>query len=239
MTSDVQYPVALREGFEVEAEHTERGARGLRCIECGAAMVRAESHLGAAYFRHKKVACSYRPMTPLHTAVRDALTRLRQLALPPATVTLSEEMRPGQWVRAREEVRLGSRRIVEVVLERRLRPEDAPAGANQQPDALVRFDDGLELAVEVTVTNPLSKARIAGFQARGIPCLEVCPAERHLHDPAGFWADGERVARWRSIEGLPGVAAARARVVADYIAGMTDRFALKEHRVLTDPATRA
>jgi dGTPase len=33
--------------------------------------------------------------------------------------------------------------------------------------------------------------------------------------------------------------AARARVVADYIAGMTDRFALEEHRVLTDPMARA
>jgi dGTPase len=32
---------------------------------------------------------------------------------------------------------------------------------------------------------------------------------------------------------------ARARVVADYIAGMTDRFALQEHRVLTDPMARA
>lgn len=30
----------------------------------------------------------------------------------------------------------------------------------------------------------------------------------------------------------------RARVVADYIAGMTDRFALQEHRMLTDPHTR-
>ncbi len=32
---------------------------------------------------------------------------------------------------------------------------------------------------------------------------------------------------------------ARARIVGDYIAGMTDRFALEEHRVLTDPAARA
>lgn len=32
---------------------------------------------------------------------------------------------------------------------------------------------------------------------------------------------------------------ARARVIADYIAGMTDRFALEEHRVLTDPMARA
>ena len=30
----------------------------------------------------------------------------------------------------------------------------------------------------------------------------------------------------------------RARVVADYIAGMTDRFALQEHRELTDPQAR-
>lgn len=31
----------------------------------------------------------------------------------------------------------------------------------------------------------------------------------------------------------------RARIVADYIAGMTDRFALDEHRKLTDPMARA
>ena len=34
-------------------------------------------------------------------------------------------------------------------------------------------------------------------------------------------------------------ATSRARTVADYIAGMTDRFALEEHRVLTDPMARA
>ncbi|MFT7038823.1 MAG: dGTPase [Paracoccaceae bacterium] len=32
--------------------------------------------------------------------------------------------------------------------------------------------------------------------------------------------------------------AARARLVADYIAGMTDRFALTEHQHLTDPMAR-
>jgi dGTPase len=31
---------------------------------------------------------------------------------------------------------------------------------------------------------------------------------------------------------------ARARIVADYIAGMTDRFALTEHQHLTDPMAR-
>ncbi len=43
---------------------------------------------------------------------------------------------------------------------------------------------------------------------------------------------------WRAAA-LGGEGPARARVVADYIAGMTDRFALQEHRVLTDPMARA
>jgi len=33
--------------------------------------------------------------------------------------------------------------------------------------------------------------------------------------------------------------AARARVVADYVAGMTDRFAILEHRRLFDPDARS
>jgi dGTPase len=37
----------------------------------------------------------------------------------------------------------------------------------------------------------------------------------------------------------PGDALARARSVADYIAGMTDRYALQEHRKLTDPMVRS
>jgi dGTPase len=36
----------------------------------------------------------------------------------------------------------------------------------------------------------------------------------------------------------PGSDSDRARVVADYIAGMTDRYALLEHRKLTDPGVR-
>ncbi len=32
--------------------------------------------------------------------------------------------------------------------------------------------------------------------------------------------------------------AGRARIVADYIAGMTDRYAILEHRRLFDPAER-
>ena len=43
-------------------------------------------------------------------------------------------------------------------------------------------------------------------------------------------AQQRRGARWHT----PG----RARIVADYIAGMTDRYAILEHRRLFDPAER-
>ena len=42
---------------------------------------------------------------------------------------------------------------------------------------------------------------------------------------------------WRGPEGEP--ESARARRAADYVAGMTDRFALEEHRRLTEPSYRA
>jgi dGTPase len=41
---------------------------------------------------------------------------------------------------------------------------------------------------------------------------------------------------WNGCAALDG--AARARVVADYIAGMTDRYALQEHRKLSDPMVK-
>lgn len=44
---------------------------------------------------------------------------------------------------------------------------------------------------------------------------------------------------WRAAAQSAPDEAARARVIADYIAGMTDRYALEEHRVLTDPFTKA
>ena len=43
-------------------------------------------------------------------------------------------------------------------------------------------------------------------------------------------------AEWNACAALD--ATARARVVADYIAGMTDRFALQEHRKLSDPMVK-
>lgn len=54
-----------------------------------------------------------------------------------------------------------------------------------------------------------------------------------LSDP-GVLPDG-----WRQTARAAETEALRARTVADYIAGMTDRFALEEHRTLTDPFSRA
>ncbi|WP_340110113.1 deoxyguanosinetriphosphate triphosphohydrolase [Pikeienuella sp. HZG-20] len=42
---------------------------------------------------------------------------------------------------------------------------------------------------------------------------------------------------WGEAAGHAASTGLRARIVADYIAGMTDRFALEEHRKLTDPMT--
>ena len=57
--------------------------------------------------------------------------------------------------------------------------------------------------------------------------------EIFLADP-GVLPDG-----WREAARAAPSEADRARIVADYIAGMTDRFALQEHRILTDPLARA
>lgn len=54
-----------------------------------------------------------------------------------------------------------------------------------------------------------------------------------MSDP-GVLPDG-----WRQTARAAETEALRARTVADYIAGMTDRFALEEHRTLTDPFSRA
>jgi dGTPase len=54
-----------------------------------------------------------------------------------------------------------------------------------------------------------------------------------LNDP------GLMPAEWNAAAAGAGSERLRARTIADYIAGMTDRFALEEHRVLTDPAARA
>jgi dGTPase len=61
-------------------------------------------------------------------------------------------------------------------------------------------------------------------------------ARRIIHDLVQVYADSPRqlppsFASRIATEGMP-------RVVCDYIAGMTDRFALEEHRKLFDPHAR-
>jgi dGTPase len=56
--------------------------------------------------------------------------------------------------------------------------------------------------------------------------------EIYLSDP-GTLPEG-----WRRASADCPDETARARLISDYIAGMTDRYAIQEHRQLTDPATR-
>ena len=55
-----------------------------------------------------------------------------------------------------------------------------------------------------------------------------------FHNDSGLMPE-----EWSDAAAAAGSEELRARIVADYIAGMTDRFALEEHRVLTDPSARA
>ena len=55
-----------------------------------------------------------------------------------------------------------------------------------------------------------------------------------FHNDSGLMPE-----EWSAAAVAAGSEELRARIVADYIAGMTDRFALEEHRVLTDPFARA
>ena len=55
---------------------------------------------------------------------------------------------------------------------------------------------------------------------------------RLLHGDTGLLPDG-----WRALAG-EGDPARASLIVTDYIAGMTDRYALDEHQRLTDPTMR-
>jgi dGTPase len=65
-------------------------------------------------------------------------------------------------------------------------------------------------------------------------------AARVVRELFEIYVDSPRVLPddWRDAALAAGGETARARLVADYIAGMTDRFALQEHRALTDPQAR-
>ena len=58
------------------------------------------------------------------------------------------------------------------------------------------------------------------------------PCRGGLTPPGG--AESGRAQRLEAAHGMTG----RARAVADYIAGMTDRYAILEHRRLYEPSER-
>ena len=63
-------------------------------------------------------------------------------------------------------------------------------------------------------------------------------AERIVSDLFGLFMDDPRLLPPQyhdKVRAVPDDATAKARVVADYIAGMTDRFAIREHKRLFDP----
>jgi len=131
--------------------------------------------------------------------------------------------------------RLIDRMVNDVLAETRARISGAkvqsPDDVRAQPGALVSFSEGLRVQEKGLraflhqsmyrhhrVTRMTSKARkvVAELFARFMREPDSLPPE------------------WRSqVEGKD--QRARARIVADYIAGMTDRFALDEHRRLFDP----
>jgi dGTPase len=64
--------------------------------------------------------------------------------------------------------------------------------------------------------------------------------DAYMRDPLLLAADYAHRIEDRSIPGLPEDSEARkARVISDYIAGMTDRYALAEHDRLFNPKSPA
>jgi dGTPase len=111
------------------------------------------------------------------------------------------------------------------------------AEVRAQPAALIGFSDAtreLNYALKTFLREHLYKhykVRRMTSKARGVV--------RHLfdaffNDPALMPDEHEARTRLELVQGPAG----RARAVADYIAGMTDRYAILEHRRLFDPGER-
>ncbi|MEM1385566.1 MAG: deoxyguanosinetriphosphate triphosphohydrolase [Pseudomonadota bacterium] len=105
-----------------------------------------------------------------------------------------------------------------------------------QPGPLIRFSDAV--AGDIATIKAFLFARM--YRAYRVKRMRVKAVrvirelfEMFLSDPGLMpeeWRDDCREAEGEAV---------RARIVGDYIAGMTDRFALNEHRILTDPVARA
>ncbi|MEM0942391.1 MAG: deoxyguanosinetriphosphate triphosphohydrolase [Pseudomonadota bacterium] len=104
------------------------------------------------------------------------------------------------------------------------------------PEPVIAFSAGMESDI----------ARIKGFLWQNMyrhhrlnrMRLKAQRVVRELF--AIFMADPSLMPQdWGALCPSGGADEARARIVSDYIAGMTDRFAREEHRALTDPMARA
>ncbi len=110
------------------------------------------------------------------------------------------------------------------------------ADVQAAPEPVVAFSSGMRAAVSELRRFLMARMyrhwRVARMRRKAATVVSdlfsIFSDEPHLMPPD--WSAAARAA---------GGPAERARVIADYIAGMTDRFALQEHRVLTDPQARA
>ena len=140
-----------------------------------------------------------------------------------------------------EALRRGFGRMVEDVLHEsaaRLERLGAESMAEVQaaPTPVVAFTD--EMAANLAAIkaflfeNMYRHYRVKRMRQKAIRVVREL-FEIFMNDPGVLPDEWREDARSAEDETL------RARIIADYIAGMTDRFALEEHRVLTDPFSRA
>ena len=136
--------------------------------------------------------------------------------------------------------RVFGRLVEDVVAESRRRlQEAAPASYDalrRLPGPVVAFSDPIAAAV-LQIKRFLFERMYRHYRVRRMRVK----ATRVVHELfAILTADIALMPdEWAAEAAAAPDEAARARIVADYIAGMTDRFALEEHRILTDPAARA
>jgi len=101
---------------------------------------------------------------------------------------------------------------------------------------VIRFSDGLaEDLADIKAflfANMYRHYRVKRMRQKAVRVVQEL-FQIFMEDP-GILPD-----EWREIARTAADETLRARIVADYIAGMTDRFALQEHRILTDPRARA
>ena len=154
-------------------------------------------------------------------------------------------MEVGLWRRARERVDADASparvivAMIDLLASDLVTCSDARIGASgvgsaeelsASDERLVAFSD--EMAV--------AKAELAAFLTerlyRHVQVVRMgAKAERILRDLWTAYNQDARLLPVRSLESAPGEPPERA--VADYLAGMTDRFAMDEHRKLFDPHT--